>query len=234
MALTNKYAVPRPAIEAFLSTCLLCNCKKGTKRKLVTESVISKSFNERGQIDFIDFESMPDGKFKWILIYQDHHTKFLSLRPLETKEPDEIAMNLLSIFLTFGAPKIIQSDNIYEFVNSIIEKLYLLWPECVIIYRQSIYLQSNNSIEIINEDIENMLKAWMLDNKSKKWSIGLQFVQLQKNSSYHCEIDKSPYKALFGKDPRTSLNNTNWPIEFLKIEEDSEISDDEEPKNLLK
>jgi len=36
-----------------------------------------------------------------------------------------------------------------------------------------------------NEDIENMLRAWMKDNKTKKWSIGLQFIQFQKNSSHH-------------------------------------------------
>ncbi|XP_008182430.1 KRAB-A domain-containing protein 2-like [Acyrthosiphon pisum] len=111
MAIANKYNIPRPAIEIFLSTCAICNGKKNMNRKLVIKPIISKDFNERGQVDLVDFQSVPDGKFKWILNYQDHSTKFLSLRPIESKRASEVANNLLSIFLTFGAPKILQSDN---------------------------------------------------------------------------------------------------------------------------
>lgn len=59
-------------------------------RKLVIKPIISKDFNERGQVDLVDFQSVPDGKFKWILNYQDHSTKFLSLRPLESKRTSEV------------------------------------------------------------------------------------------------------------------------------------------------
>jgi len=41
-----------------------------------------------------------------------------------------------------------------------------------------------------NEDIENMLRTWMKDNKTKKWSIELQFIQFQKNSSHHRVIGR--------------------------------------------
>jgi hypothetical protein len=40
----------------------------------------------------------------------------------------------------------------------------------------------------------------MKDNKTKKWSIGLQFVQFQKNSSHHRVIVRSPYEAVFGNN----------------------------------
>ncbi|XP_025192476.1 KRAB-A domain-containing protein 2-like [Melanaphis sacchari] len=146
-------------------------------------------FNERGQVDLVDFQSVPDGKFKWILNYQDHSTKFLSLRSLESKRASEVANNLLSIFLTFGAPKILQNDNGREFVNSIIIELKELWPDCVIVHGRPRHPQSQESIERSNQDIENMLRAWMKDNKTKKWSIELQFVQFQKNSSHHRVIE---------------------------------------------
>eukprot|EP00102_Acyrthosiphon_pisum_P023276 XP_016660486.1 PREDICTED: Ig-like and fibronectin type-III domain-containing protein 2 [Acyrthosiphon pisum] len=168
MAVANKYNIPRPAIEIFLSTCAICNCKKNMNRKLVIKPIISKNFNERGQVDLVDFQSLPDGKFKWILNYQDHRTKFLSLRPLESKRASE-------------------SDNGREFVNSIIIELKELWPDCV--HGRPRHPQSQGSIERSNQDIENMLRAWMKDNKTKKWSIGLQFVQFQKNSSHHRVIE---------------------------------------------
>ncbi|KRX22412.1 SCAN domain-containing protein 3, partial [Trichinella sp. T9] len=36
---------------------------------------------------------------------------------------------LLKIFLTFGAPSILQSDNGQEFSNAIIAELKTCWPE---------------------------------------------------------------------------------------------------------
>ena len=45
--LSNKYSIPRPAIETFLSICATCNSKKGVNRKLVIKPIISKDFNER-------------------------------------------------------------------------------------------------------------------------------------------------------------------------------------------
>ncbi|KAE9528706.1 hypothetical protein AGLY_012281 [Aphis glycines] len=60
------------------------------------------------------------------------------------------ASNLLTVFLTFGAPKILQSDN----------------------GRQPRHPQSQESLERSNQDVENMLYAlWMKDNKTEKWSI---------------------------------------------------------------
>lgn len=70
-----------------------------------------------------------------------------------------------------------------------------------------------------------MLRAWMKDNKIKKWSIGLMFVQFQKNSSHHRIIGRSPYKALFGCDPKVGLSTSNLPLEVIKkltAEEDLE------------
>lgn len=213
MAIT-KYSIPRPAIEAFLSTCVVCNYKKGAKRKVVVKPIISEDFNEKGLIDLVDFRSTPDGKFKWILIYQDHSTKFLSLRPLESKEPSEVASTLLSIFLTFGAPKIVQNyHHGREFLDSIIKELNQLWPDCVVVHGQSRHPQSD--VENNNENIKSLLKAWMVNNKSEKWSVGLQFVQFQKNSSFNCVIGRSPYKALFGNDPKIELNISNLSLEIL-------------------
>ncbi|XP_025198728.1 uncharacterized protein LOC112597034 [Melanaphis sacchari] len=65
----------------------------------------------------------------------------------------------------------------------------------------------------------------MKGNKTKKWSIGLQFVQFQKNSSHHRVIGRSSYKALFGNDPKVGLATSSLLIEILQIlvtEEDLE------------
>ena len=66
------------------------------------------------------------GRFSWIMVYQDHLTKFIVLRPLTSKRVAEVAYQLLDIFLMFGAPQILQSDNWSEFTAQVIEELKLL------------------------------------------------------------------------------------------------------------
>ena len=65
--------------------------------------------------------------------------------------------------------------------------------------------QSQGSVERANVDIKEMIISWMNDNDTTQWSEGLRVVQFQKNRSYHRVIDQSPYKALFGADPKIGL-----------------------------
>ena len=48
--------------------------------------------------------------------------------------------------------------------------------------------------------MEDMLVALLADNNTNDWTVGLKFVQFQKNSSYHCGIRRSPFAALFGSE----------------------------------
>lgn len=84
---------------------------------------------------------------------------------------------MLDIFLTFGAPVILQSDNGREFVNQIITELASLWPELKIVHGKPRHSQNQGSVERANQDIENMLAVWMKDNKTTKWAEGLKFIQ---------------------------------------------------------
>lgn len=81
-----------------------------------------------------------------------------------------------------------------------------------------------------------MLRVWMKDNKTEKWSIGLKFVQFRKKSSHHRIIGLSPYKALFVCDPKVGLSTSNLPLEVIKkltAEEDlEEIYSKYENKNI--
>ena len=65
-------------------------------------------------MDLIDMQSLADGEMKWIIVYQDHFTKFVSLRPLKQKSAVEVATNLFDIFSIFGVPYILQSDNLLK------------------------------------------------------------------------------------------------------------------------
>ena len=84
---TEKYAnIPESICAVFCSLCPICvRGKMNLARKATLVPIVSKTFNDRGQLDLIDMQSTPDGPYCWILHYQDHLTKFSYLRALRKK-----------------------------------------------------------------------------------------------------------------------------------------------------
>lgn len=72
----------------FISCCKECNQnnRANTITNMVIKPLRSDDYLSRMQIDLIDLQSFPDGRFKWILTFQDHFTKFVFLRALEQKK----------------------------------------------------------------------------------------------------------------------------------------------------
>ena len=58
------------------------------------QPIISKTYNDRVQIDMIDMQSTADGPFRWILHVQDHLTKYSHLRACRFKSKT-LTFNLL-------------------------------------------------------------------------------------------------------------------------------------------
>jgi transposase InsO family protein len=154
--------------------------------------------NSQCQVDLIDMQSNPDCYMKFILVYQDHLTKFVLLRSLHSKRADEVAYHLLDIFTTFGAPNILHSDNGREFFNQIIKSLCEMWNDIKIVHGKPRHSELQGSVERANQDVENTLATWMERNNTTKWMEGLRFVQAIKNRAYHEGTKCSPYEAMFG------------------------------------
>lgn len=155
------------------------------KKGLTVKPIIHTEMNSRCQVDLIDMQANPDNNYKFIMVYQDHLTKFVILRPLKFKRAEEVAYNLLDIFTLFGAPNILHSDNGREFVNAVITNLCSLWSEVKIVHGKARHSQSQGSVERANQDIESMIATWMETNKTTKWSESLRFVQAMKNGAFH-------------------------------------------------
>jgi hypothetical protein len=205
--LKKKYAnITRQTIDLFLSLCMQCQLKKKIpKRGLVVRPILSNFMNSRCQVDLVDMQSEPDGDFRFIMNYQDHLTKFTMLRPIRTKTAEEVAYQVLDIFCIFGAPLILQSDNGREFANRVVENLKEMWPGLRLVHGKPRHSQSQGSVERSNQDIRDMLVAWLSDNKQSTWSEGLRFIQSKKNRALHVGIKTSPYEAMFGSAQRVGL-----------------------------
>lgn len=182
------------------------------KKGLVVRPMIFSELNSRCQVDLIDYRTSPSDGYKFLMVYQDHLTKFVILRPLKTKTADEVAYHILDPFTILGAPVILQSDNGREFVNQIIDSLKIMWPELKLVNGKPRHSQSQGSVERANQDIENILTTWVVDNNTDKWHEGLRFAQLMKNQSYHSGVKQTPYEALFGTPAKVGLLNTHPPL----------------------
>ena len=120
--LMNYCGITEKICQIFVNHCEICQQKKCRKsmKSIVVKPITSSSYLSRAQVDLIDFSSTfptDNHPYKWLLVYQDHFTKFIRLRPLRRKCAEEVADALMDIFCELGPPLILQSDNGLFLVN---------------------------------------------------------------------------------------------------------------------
>ncbi|CAB3234185.1 unnamed protein product [Arctia plantaginis] len=196
----SKFYIPKKAVEIFVQLCPVCNSKRSHYRNEQVRLVTSRNLWAGGQFEMIDFQSCADGEYKWLLIYQNIGTKFITVRPLKSSSVTEIASELLTIFLTLGAPNTLKSDLGNDFNENILRKLSTMWPGCKIALDSPINFHQNS------EQVETQLQTWMNENNTTNWSSGCYFIQYQRNITFDRTLGKVPYEAVFGFTPKGGLN----------------------------
>ncbi|XP_015363902.1 PREDICTED: KRAB-A domain-containing protein 2-like [Diuraphis noxia] len=221
--LKNNYCnITNETIMVFLKLCVECH-KKAVRSKIgvTPKSILHPTFNSRAQIDLIDMQSRCHNDHRFIMYYQEHLTKYIVLKPLKSKCAEEIAYHLIDIFTLFGAPAILQSYCGEQFVTSVINKLHDQWDEVKIDYGWAKHSESQESIERVNRDFQEMLSTWMDKKNSLDWPSALKFIQYEKNRTFHSGLKTSPYEAMFGCCARIDFASSYSPnAEIIKSEED--------------
>ncbi len=146
---------------------------------------------------------------------------------LTSKESVVIAGILYEIFCQFGSPVILQSDNGKEFTASIISNLVELWPGLKLINGRPRHPQSQGLVERANSILEKKIGAWMEQNKSKNWTICLNYIVFIMNNTICRATNKTPYEIVFGMHPH---NDKVW-VEHLFGNEN--CIDEEELENII-
>jgi hypothetical protein len=148
--------IGRVCTKLFTRTCPICIQRETRLRPTPgIKPIVTCGLGTRGKVDLIDFQSMPNGDFRFLLNYLDHGVKFLFSIPLKRKRASCVAIALLEIFTVIGPPMILQSDNGKEFsgaavtsresrglcvglnavkLDEVINKIKLLWLECRMVF----------------------------------------------------------------------------------------------------
>jgi hypothetical protein len=69
-ALSKKYAnITRDDLELFKSLCLECQKKRNREKckGVVMKPTLSNDYGSQGQVDLTDMQSMPKGRYCWIM-----------------------------------------------------------------------------------------------------------------------------------------------------------------------
>ena len=173
--ISRKYAnITTKAIELYKFLCEECQKKRPMTKGVVVKPILTKEFSSCDQVDLIDMQSMAQSIYKWIMVYQDHFTVLNSKATHRTKRASEVAFQLMDIFLTLGAPAILQSG--LEFTAQVITELKRAWRNLVLVHGKPRHPQSQVSVERANGDIKDMLVAWLANNNTHDWAVGIKFL----------------------------------------------------------
>nr|XP_012597542.1 SCAN domain-containing protein 3 isoform X2 [Microcebus murinus] len=234
--LQAKYKnITKEVIMLYLTLCKPCQQKNSKLKKVLTSKPI-KEVNSRCQVDLIDMQLNPDGEYKFIMHYQDLHTKLSFLRSLKSKRPKEVAHALLDIFTIIGAPSVLQSDNGREFSSQIVSELSNIWPELKIVHGKPRTCQSQSSTEQTNEDIKKRIFSWMQTNNSSHWAEFLWLIQMTQNQPYHRGMQQTPCESTFSSEAKLGLSHSELTEELVaSLHSENELDQvDKELENSLR
>ena len=131
----------------------------------------------------------------FFIVIADICTRFLIVRSLPNKAAVTIARTLFNVFVDFGVPKIIQSDNGSEFVNEVVEKLK---TECGFQHRtiSPYYPQSNGAAESSVKLVKTLLKKHTNGDLSE-WCMFIPAVQFALNTRISARHHSTPFSLMF-------------------------------------
>lgn len=190
--------------------CRLCETCKACKPSNEVQRTPMGKFRECSrpwELIYVDFVGpLPRSRsgFSYMLVVVDGFSKFVHVHPMRSATSKSTVSCLKNhIFLVFGTPKIIVSDNGSQFVSH--EYKSFLKNFNVTPWYTSRYHPQANAAEAANKTIETTIRAYLSDKENHKdWDIYLPEIACSINTSKHSSTLFSPYVINFGQQMYTS------------------------------
>ncbi|KAL7301787.1 hypothetical protein TKK_0005775 [Trichogramma kaykai] len=141
-----------------------------------------------------------------ILVVIDYFSRFQEIRFLKSTTSSIIIKHLNEIFLRFGIPKSIKSDNGPQFVSEEF-KNYCSLNNIDLIHSSPYWPQANGEVENMNRSILKRLQ--IAHNQGKDYQVEIQRFLLMYNATPHGTTGKSPSELLYGRNIRDKIPCVN-------------------------
>ena len=144
---------------------------------------------------------------RWIFIVEDCSTKWVELFALTNATAKECAVTLIEeVFLRYGLPRRIVSDNGPRFVSAVMQQVCFLLeikPSLTPVYHPQA-----NLVERKNRDLKPRL-AMLVGNDHTTWCEKLPVIRFALNSAKCSSTGQTAAYLMFGREPRTTDDITH-------------------------
>ncbi|XP_036340634.1 uncharacterized protein LOC118750003 [Rhagoletis pomonella] len=203
--ITSRYYWPgiRKDIEKHVHNCTDCQRYKATNLKPMGlyQTISSK---QRFEIIAIDlFGPLPPDAngMQWIYIVEDVASRWVELFALMEATAENCGKTLIDeVFLRYGVPRRIISDNGVQFVSAVMQKVVF----CLEISQvfTPVYHPQANPVERKNRDMKAQL-AILVGKQHRTWAEKLPAIRFAMNTTRCQSTGYSAAFLTFGREPRT-------------------------------
>ena len=223
--LRRWYFWPKMTVQVrnFIKNCDICNQVKSVNVELrpsMGNQVVTHRPFQKLYIDFLGkYPRSKRGK-SYIFIVVDHFTKFTFLKSMkEATTANVIEFLVKEVFLKFGTPEIIHSDNGKQFVSKAFEDVMKKYQ--IKHLKTPIYSPQSNAAERVNQSILSAIRAYLQDDH-RDWDLYLPEIESALRTSIHSATGVTPFFALFGYNIFTHGSDYNLARKLNAID-DSEL-----------
>lgn len=193
----------RKDITDYVSKCVECQRYKATNLKPagLIQTTASRQRFETIAIDlFGPLPKTPEG-YRHIFIIEDLAARWVEIFPLKDATAEQCAKTLLTeIFMRFGLPRRILSDNGPQFISAVVQQLtYVLKIGHVF---TPVYHPEANPVERKNRDMKPQL-AILVGKKHTEWAEKLPFIRFAMNTARCASTGYTAAYLTFGRELRT-------------------------------
>ncbi|GBP22628.1 hypothetical protein EVAR_13908_1 [Eumeta japonica] len=189
----------------YLKTCVECQRYKPDNLKpmgLLQTPVPAQRFEVVAVDLFGPLPKGPKGE-RWVMIMEDTASKWIELFPLADATAEACAKVLIEeVFLRFGVPRRMVSDNGVQFVADVMQKaMFILSVKQNLI---PLYHPEANPVERKNRDLKTQL-AILVEGHHNRWPEFLPFIRFAMNTALTKATLKTPAYLTFGRELRSPL-----------------------------
>lgn len=192
-------------IKTYINACEVCKSTKSPNSVLrppMGKAAETQRVFQRLYIDFLGPYPRSRSGNVGIFIVLDHFSKFVFLKPVKKINADVVVKYLENdLFMTFGVPETIVSDNGSQFRSVAFQKLMKQYE--ITHTLTAVHSPQANASERVNRSVISAIRAYVNPDQ-KNWDENLNKISCALRSSKHSSIGTTPYYTTFGQHMVTS------------------------------